>query len=496
MSPHRVSQPVRTRFGPAVLLLTALLWFTVPQAGAVDPTPATTPGTVPGVTVDTDPLRSLVLLDVSGSMARDGGHGSSLLDGARRALTELAYSLPRGTQLGLRAYGSDYPGTDRARSCTDTRLLMPLSPLNAEQMVAAAKPLVPTGDTPIAHALQQASKDFGARTGARDTIVLISDGEDNCSPQPPCTVVQQLKEQGFRVRVQTVGVALAGGSRAQQELQCIARVSGGSYYSATDSDALSAALDRIAQQSRGRLGGGEPIVAQTSEMTPQAIEPGNYRVRIKPGEALWYRFDAPEGALPRILGTIQGARGRKTLPAELDGCEAWRIELRNRAGEGRVYPPYGNSGVFAGREFGSTGASTSDALSATTTGIDYPGPWVVRLSLGIDPNGKPMACAKDLPVTGYPVRFSLAFGGPTSAPEQTTAPSEGVSPTPTPGPVTTAPTVLDPDEPDATAKYGEAVHPDRGGDWTAPFSAVLVAVGVLGLGGVLFRIRQRRTRGW
>src|SRR3954452_17272127 len=77
----------RAGIGRAACLLLAvvLMWGAslgvATRAGAEDP--------LPGVEQNSDPLRTLVLLDVSGSMARDGGHGGSLLDGARRALAEL-----------------------------------------------------------------------------------------------------------------------------------------------------------------------------------------------------------------------------------------------------------------------------------------------------------------------------------------------------------------------------------------------------------------------
>ncbi len=453
----------------------------------------------PGVITDDSPMRTLVLLDVSGSMARDGGHGGTLMDGARRALTELVHSMPRGAEFGLRVYGANYGGKDRAKSCADTSLPVPIGPLQAEQVVSEIDALEPTGDTPIGRSLTMASVDFG-KTQRRDTIVLISDGEDNCSTSPPCDVVRDLQKDGLRVRVQTVGVALAGAPEARQQLQCISQVTGGNYFDAQDSDALSAALARISQQSKGRLGGGKNVQPSSNERRPPKITPGAYRVTIRPGQSLYYRFNAPVGAHPRVLGTIQGRKGAQ-VPAEAKGCRAWRVELRNRAGEGRIYPPYGNTGKFDGRDFGSTGASTSGKLEERPTGIDYAGRWTVRLALGVDGQNELMECAEHLAGQEFSVRFSLDYDGltdlqPGQGGDKNDEVTETATPTPTPTqqPSATATTPAAPEASDAGRQY-DLAEPE-GSNWGTPVMAVLIAVGLGGAGFLLYRIRQRRTRGW
>ena len=121
-------------------------------------------------------------------------------------------------------------------------------------MVAAAARLRPTGDTPIGLALTRAADDLAGGTASRRVVVLISDGEDNCSApgSSPCQVVRGLDDSGVKVRVESVGVALAGKAAAQDALRCVAARSGGSYYDAEDADALSAALQRISSDALGR----------------------------------------------------------------------------------------------------------------------------------------------------------------------------------------------------------------------------------------------------
>ena len=65
-----------------------------------------------------------------------------------------------------------------------------------KQAVAGVRP---RGDAPIGLSLQKAAKDLpGPADGAMGTrtILLISDGEDNCGTPQPCDVAEQLGKEG------------------------------------------------------------------------------------------------------------------------------------------------------------------------------------------------------------------------------------------------------------------------------------------------------------
>lgn len=435
------------------------------------------------------PIRVEVVLDVSGSMAEDGGNGKNRLEGAKSALSELAYSLPASTEMGLRVYGSE-----KQSSCTDTKTLVPISPLRPEKIVQAARKLQPKGDTPIAYSLTKAAGDFIAGGTARDVIVLISDGEDNCSSpdNPPCRVVKMLKKKGLEVRIETVGVGLGSNDAARDELRCISAATGGDYYDAQDSDALSAALKRISQHSLGNLTPGKQIEGGVEQSRAKLIKPGDYRIKLKPGEIKWFSFDATDGDQPRVLATVQGTR-RGVVPVEARNCSSWRVELRNSAGEGSEYSPYGNSAVFDGRGFGSTGASTTHLLEAQSTGIDYPGRWTIQISLGRDLEEEPLDCAEHMPVKEFNARFSLDLEDEVVAEDP--SPSPTPTPTPTPSPTPTLAPTPEPSGPAASDKYNNPVSPSQGGGSTTVF-AVMFAVAVGGLGYMLYRLRLKRRRGW
>lgn len=451
-----------------------------------------------------DPVRVLVVLDVSGSMRRSGGNGLTLLDGARNALAELVYSLPRESQVGLRVYGAQYAGTDRAVSCRDTQLAVPVGPLDPGRIVSAANRLRPTGDTPIGLSLKYAASDLqqsagesagesaGASTRARrGVIVLISDGQDNCSApgNPPCEVVGGLQREGFKVRIETVGVALSEDRAAKRALQCISGRTGGSYYDAEDSPALSAALERISSDALGQLRKGRQLPGAARLARAPLITPGTYRTALRPGQKAWYRFKATAGERPRVLATVEGLASLRVSPS-VRNCPAWRAELYNPYGEGGSYPPYGNSGVFDGVGIGSTGASTTARLAPYSKGIDFTGTWAIQLSLARDTGD---TCSAFLPPsTSFRTRFALQVVEPgtrRAAPVagSTPAPSSSGSPSSTPS---------GDGEPSASAKYNTPVRPQETPPWVLPVVAVAVALVIGGsVAGVLV-VRRRRRRGW
>jgi hypothetical protein len=390
--------------------------------------------------------------------------------------------LPSGAVVGVRVYGSEYAGTDRSVSCRDTRLLVPPRRVDPTAINRAAAGLRPTGDTPIGLALRQAHADLGQQPATRRVIVLVSDGEDNCSPpdSPPCQVARDLTRSGVKVQVQTVGFALGGSGAARNALRCISTNTGGQYYDARNADALSAALERISVESLGGLGSGTPVTGSARQRTAPLVEPGAYRVQLRPGQATWFRFRAPEGSRPRVLATVEGRLSMRVPPANRR-CPAWRVELYNPYGEGGSFPPYGNSGDFDGVGYGVTGASSAGRLSPRSLGIDYSGTWAVQLSLARDTVD---SCSDHLPEgSPFTARFSLSTGGRAGG-----QPQETPSPTATPSPV-------DDDGSSAADKFRTPVEEGTPA-WLYPVVAVGLLVLAALLAAALLLLRRRRTRGW
>lgn len=228
----------------------------------------------------------VMVLDSSGSMADDDGSAQTRMASARAAVGTVVDALPDGFPTGLRVYGADQP-----KGCTDTRLVRPVEPLDRAGMQQAVGSLRPKGETPIGLSLQKAAKDLpkpaDGAIGTR-TILLISDGDDNCGSPPPCEVAEQLSKDGVGLR--TVGFQVRGAAR--QQLECIAKAGNGRYYDAPDAKALARQLQRSAQLSAdGYRFRGKPVEGALRRDAAPSLVPGQYLDTIGPGEQRYYAVD-------------------------------------------------------------------------------------------------------------------------------------------------------------------------------------------------------------
>ncbi|MGH3312912.1 MAG: vWA domain-containing protein, partial [Streptomyces sp.] len=263
----------------------------------------------------------VMLLDSSGSMADKDGSGGTRITAARKAVGAVVDSLPDGYPTGLRLYGSE-----KQRGCTDTRLAEPVAPLDRAGIKDAVAKARPRGDTPIGYSLRKAAQDLpkvpAGATGQR-TIVLISDGEDNCGAPEPCEVAEELTKRGIDLRIDAIGFQVRG--KARQELECVARAGSGSYYDAPDAAALARQLQRAGQLSvdgyrfRGKeIQGG----AEAGDAAALSSRPGQYLDTIGPGEKRWYRVRMDRASTTGFAATVVPKPGSSV--DELDGL---RTEL-------------------------------------------------------------------------------------------------------------------------------------------------------------------------
>ena len=170
----------------------------------------------------------ILVVDASKSMKADDGSGRPKFAAAKAALNTLVDELPDDAKVGLRVYGSEVSGTGKAAGCADTKLVSPVAPLDRPALKSAIDALQPRGFTPIGASLQGAAKDLG--TAKQKTVVLVSDGGDNCAPPAPCGVARDLAKGGVALKIQAVGFQVKESARRQ--LQCIADAGGGRYVDA------------------------------------------------------------------------------------------------------------------------------------------------------------------------------------------------------------------------------------------------------------------------
>lgn len=265
----------------------------------------------------------LLVVDASKSMRDDDGTGRPKIEAAKAALRTLIDGLPDGARVGLRVYGARVSGTGRAAGCRDTRLVSPVAPLDREGLAARVGALTPRGFTPIGASLRGAAADLGS--AGQKTVILVSDGGDNCAPPSPCAVAREVSRKGVALKIQAVGFQVR--SAARRQLECIAEAGGGRYVDARDAEDLAAQLRALtARALRPYITRGEPIDPAAEPETAQPHPAGQYTSELRPGEHAWYAFQAGAG---------QHVSASATLPDSAAGIPTQlRAELRSERGLG------------------------------------------------------------------------------------------------------------------------------------------------------------------
>lgn len=230
----------------------------------------------------------MLVLDASGSMAEKVSGGGTKIDAARSALDTVIDRLPQEQPVGLRVYGATVFDRSEPGACTDSQQVVALGTDNRDELRAAVADYKPYGETPIGHALREAAEDLGDE--GRRTIVLVSDGEPTCDPDP-CKVAARLTRQGFDLKVDVVGLDVRG--QARSKLRCIADRGNGTYYDADSAEDLVETL--VTAQTRASRPfdlTGEPVVGTPTPDSAPTIGDGQWLDTVPAGDgSLWYRID-------------------------------------------------------------------------------------------------------------------------------------------------------------------------------------------------------------
>ena len=272
------------------------LWLAAPAAAQEEPEAS------PGA-----PERSvLIVLDASDSMNEPAGDGGTRLDAAKEALGQLIDAVPEGARVGLRVYGSELSGVSRARGCRDTKLVSPVGPLDRDALRGEVQALEGRGRTPIGRSLLAAPGDLGP-DGDR-TVILISDGGDNCAPPPPCRAAERIAERGLQLSISVVGLQV--NERVRRQLECIADAGGGTYVDAGDPEALKRELlAAFARAFRGYEPAGTPVQGAADRAVAPVIGEGQYLDGLRPGEEKFYAVDVQPGQKLFVSQTALPPRG-------------------------------------------------------------------------------------------------------------------------------------------------------------------------------------------
>ncbi|MFD7589832.1 VWA domain-containing protein [Kitasatospora sp. NPDC059811] len=234
-----------------------------------------------------------LVLDVSGSMNERDIQGKSRISVAQQSLNDVIDALPAETEFGIRTLGANYPGNDKTQGCQDTKQLYPVGKTNKVEAKTAIATLRPTGWTPIGLALRGAAQDLGKGETTR-RVVLITDGEDTCTPPDPCDVARELASQGIHLVVDTLG--LAHDDKTRQQLLCIANATGGTYTDVRTQEQLTDKVKQLVDRSNDTYAA-TPVKTSGADKCESApvLAPGVYSDREKFSEHRVYKVPVKSG---------------------------------------------------------------------------------------------------------------------------------------------------------------------------------------------------------
>lgn len=182
------------------------------------------------------------------------------MEAAKAVATEFVRRQPATAQIGVVAFSDgglavQLPTSDEEAILASIGRLRPERGTSLGEGIRAALSMLASGagqGGPQPDAAQPPAEAYSAAA-----IVLLSDGENNVQPDP---LELALAAGELGVRIYTVGVGTTAGTTLELEgfsvhsqlepevLQQIADLSGGAYYSAEDSQALSGVYDEVAAQ--------------------------------------------------------------------------------------------------------------------------------------------------------------------------------------------------------------------------------------------------------
>ncbi|MGP9538895.1 vWA domain-containing protein [Brachybacterium sp. AOP43-C2-M15] len=279
---------------------------------------------------------SMLVFDASGSMRDADVDGRSRMDVAKEAVTTLVPMLPEDATVGLMTYGSSDAATaaDQEAGCQDVKMLVEPTGLDRDGLISAIEGVEPSGYTPIGLSLQKAAA--ALPEAEMRSIVLVSDGIDECGGPPPCEVAGDLASQHPELRIHTIGFKAE--QDARDELSCIAETTGGTFADASDAETLrdellvkmTRAIQGYATQGQAITGGTTPEAAV--DLPPgsslDVLEHGSEAIDDGEGYSRFYRLQLAPGEIAHVSATM-------VLPGG-DGVDnrLAQLQLRTRSVDG------------------------------------------------------------------------------------------------------------------------------------------------------------------
>lgn len=210
--------------------------------------PALEARTGDGIAPRIPPVRVVVAIDGSGSMAGRIG-GQAKLDLAREAATRFVDGLPASVQASLLVFGQqgDNSAAGKGKSCAGVDLLAPMSN-DRTQLSAAVSRVRAVGWTPLAAGLTRAEALLArSSTEGEQVIYVISDGEETCGGDP-VAVARRINQGSTRAIVNIIGFGLPSSEAAA--LKAVSDAGGGGFVNVSSRAEYDETLERLRESNR------------------------------------------------------------------------------------------------------------------------------------------------------------------------------------------------------------------------------------------------------
>ena len=163
-------------------------------------------------------------------------NGRAKIDIIKEAMRTLMTEMPDSQNLGIFAFGHR-----KKKDCKDVEQIIPLGPLDREQVITGIKSLKPKGKAPLTLSIV---KVFDALESFQDKsiIVLVGNCRETCTGEP-CKLVKRLKKIGLNFVMHVIGFSVT--EKEKSLLSCIVEAGGGKYHAVKDTDEFLAAARSI-----------------------------------------------------------------------------------------------------------------------------------------------------------------------------------------------------------------------------------------------------------
>lgn len=179
---------------------------------------------------------TILILDGSGSMwGQIDGINKIVI--AREVVGNILHDIPPEQILGLTVYGHREKG-----NCADIETVVSPAAGTINAIQNAVNSISPKGKTPMTDAVIAAAEALRF-TEEKATVVLVSDGIETCHPDP-CQAARILEETGVDFTAHVVGFDVTD-PLALEQMQCLAKETGGTFTTASNAEELSTALAAV-----------------------------------------------------------------------------------------------------------------------------------------------------------------------------------------------------------------------------------------------------------